>query len=149
MIGARGIKYRAVGHEPWAVMRLALPFSLIPLYLVQRSRVFCILLFCLVLRDSSLVLRPCACSGRNLAPRSIHRPSTFPLQRHVPPPPPILCFPLSQLLYGTVLAIAATQATYASSIIPPVLHRSAARPLLFPVHRCYCGCYYCTLRSSS
>ncbi|KAH8796583.1 hypothetical protein BGZ57DRAFT_864203, partial [Hyaloscypha finlandica] len=68
-------------------MRLALPFSLIPLYLVQRSRVFCILLFCLVLRDSSLVLRPCACSGRNLAPRSIHRPSTFPLQRHVPPPP--------------------------------------------------------------
>jgi hypothetical protein len=70
---------------------------------------------------------------------SIHRPSTFPLQRHVPPDPLLPLFP------ATVLAIAATQATYVSSIIPPILHRSAARTLLFPVHRCYCGCYYCAL----
>jgi hypothetical protein len=84
VIGARN--KRAVSHAPWAVMRLAFPLSLFGL---QRSRVFCILLFFLCFaRFSGLVLLR---QEPRSIPSTIHRPSTFPLQRHVPP------FPSQQL----------------------------------------------------
>jgi hypothetical protein len=89
-----------VGHEPWAVMRLPLPFSLIPLYLVQRSRVFCILLYTFVLSCfARLLSRPPALCLLRQEPRTSVYPSSIHFPATAPHPP--LCFPLSQLRYCT------------------------------------------------
>jgi len=139
-----------MSHEPWAVMRLALPFSLFPYPSLFGAEIASLLYTFVLSCFARLLSRPPALCLPRQEPRTSVDPSFIHFPATAPRPPPSSASPFpSYCKYGTVLAIAATQATYVSSIIPPVLHRSAARPLLFPEHRCYCGCYYCTLRSSS